>query len=72
VDADRNYMDGGKNYRLHLPPPILVKSFWSIIPYDTQTRSVLQTDLLVPAMHLRRWAGRFNCSKGFDNLVSVP
>ena len=28
--------------------------------------------LFVSAMHLRRWAGRFNCSKGFDNLVTVP
>jgi hypothetical protein len=44
VDADRNYLDGAKNYRLHLPPNIPVKTFWSVIPYDTQTRSVLQTD----------------------------
>jgi hypothetical protein len=44
VDADGNYLDGGKNYRLHLPPNIPVKTFWSLIPYDTQTRSVLQTD----------------------------
>ena len=43
-DAQGNYLDGGKNYRLHLPPNIPVKTFWSIIPYDTQTRSVLQTD----------------------------
>jgi hypothetical protein len=44
LDADKNYLDGGKNYRLHLPPNVPVKTFWSIIPYDTQTRSVLQTD----------------------------
>lgn len=44
LDADGNYLDGGKNYRLHLPPNVPVKTFWSIIPYDTQTRSVLQTD----------------------------
>jgi hypothetical protein len=44
VDADGNYLDGGKNYRLHLPPNVPVKTFWSLIPYDTQTRSVLQTD----------------------------
>ena len=44
VDADGNYLDGSKNYRLHLPPNIPVKTFWSLIPYDTQTRSVLQTD----------------------------
>jgi hypothetical protein len=44
LDADGNYLDGGKNYRLHLPPNVPVKTFWSLIPYDTQTRSVLQTD----------------------------
>jgi hypothetical protein len=44
ADSDGNYFDGGKNYRLHLPPNIPVKTFWSIIPYDTQTRSILQTD----------------------------
>ena len=44
VDARGNAFDGGKTYRLHLPPNIPAKQFWSLIPYDTQTRSVLQTD----------------------------
>jgi hypothetical protein len=44
LDADGNYLEGGKNYHLHLPPNIPVKTFWSIIPYDPQTRSILQTD----------------------------
>ncbi|MGC4017725.1 MAG: DUF1254 domain-containing protein [Luteolibacter sp.] len=44
VDKNRNYFDGGKNYRLRLPPKVPVATFWSLIPYDTQTRSVLQTD----------------------------
>jgi hypothetical protein len=43
-DSNGNYFDGGKNYRLHLPPKVPIKNFWSVIPYDTQTRSVLQTD----------------------------
>jgi len=43
-DSENNYFDGSKTYRLHLPPNIPVKTFWSLIPYDTQTRSVLQTD----------------------------
>lgn len=43
-DSDGNYFDGGKNYRLHLPPKVPINNFWSVIPYDTQTRSVLQTD----------------------------
>jgi hypothetical protein len=44
VDAIGNAFDGGKTYRLHLPPNIPAKQFWSLIPYDTQTRSVLQND----------------------------
>jgi hypothetical protein len=44
VDASGNAFDGSKTYRLHLPPNIPAKQFWSLIPYDTQTRSVLQTD----------------------------
>jgi hypothetical protein len=50
VDAKGNPFDGGKNYRLHLPPNIPVKDFWSVILYDSQTRSMLQTDQDWPAV----------------------
>jgi len=43
-DSEDHYLDGSKTYRLHLPPNIPVNNFWSLIPYDTQTRSILQTD----------------------------
>jgi len=66
-DATGHYLDGNRNYRLHLPPNIPAKDFWSFIVYDPQTRSLLQTDQQFPS------AG--NQRKGFvinpDNSADV-
>jgi len=43
VDADGNFFDGSKQYRLRLPKGVPAKNFWSICVYDPQTRSQLQT-----------------------------
>jgi hypothetical protein len=43
-------LDGGKSYRLHLPPDIPVKNFWSVIIYDNQARSMVQTDQRFPSV----------------------
>lgn len=50
VDSKGKPLDGGKNYKLHLPPNIPVEEFWSVILYDNQTRSMLQTDQRWPAV----------------------
>jgi hypothetical protein len=61
-DAAGQYLDGGKTYRLHLPAHIPAKDFWSVLIYDPQTRSMLQTDQRFPstgrppvARHRRRY-----------------
>ena len=45
--------DGARDYTLTLPAPIPVKTFWAIDIYDTQTRSLLQTDNPYPSVNNR-------------------
>jgi hypothetical protein len=50
LDKDGNALDGSKTYKVHLPPNIPAKDFWSFTLYDNQTRSMLQTDQRLPAV----------------------
>ncbi len=50
VDSQDKPFDGSKTYRLHLPPNIPAKDFWSIVVYDNQTRSMLQSDQQFPSL----------------------
>jgi Uncharacterized protein conserved in bacteria (DUF2147)/Protein of unknown function (DUF1214) len=43
MDADKNYFDGGKTYKVTLPANIPAAKFWSFTVYDNQTRSTLRT-----------------------------
>jgi hypothetical protein len=66
LDADRQPLDGGKNYKLRLPPNIPVKDFWSVIVYDTQTRSMLQTDQRFPSVSSQNKALQVNADGSVD------
>lgn len=50
VDSEGEGLDGGKTYKVHLPPNIPAKNFWSFVIYDNQTRSMLQTDAQFPSI----------------------
>ena len=54
VDADGRRFDGARRYRLRLPPSIPARHGWSVVLYDTQTRSMLQTDQRFPSISSRR------------------
>ena len=42
-DADGQYMDGARTYKVTLPGPIPAARFWSFTLHDNQTRSMLDT-----------------------------
>ena len=59
TDADGDYLDGSKNYKLNIPANVPAKDFWSVVVYDPQTRSELQTDQPFPSKNSKK-----------DNLVT--
>jgi hypothetical protein len=71
LDADGDVLDGGRTYRLHLPPDIPAKDFWSVMVYDPQTRSMLQTDQRFPGLNSTRSGVEANADGSID-LVFGP
>jgi hypothetical protein len=41
-DGNGDMLDGGKTYRMHLPPNVPAKLYWSVTCYDTVTRSQIE------------------------------
>ena len=56
LDVDRNgdYLDGSKHYRLNIPTNPPAKDFWSVVAYDPQTRSELQTGQPYPSKNNKK------------------
>ncbi len=54
LDANGDYLDGGKTYRMNIPKDAPAEKFWSICVYDPQTRSMLQTDQTFPSKQSQR------------------
>jgi hypothetical protein len=48
LDADKNYFDGSKSYKVTLPKGIPEANFWSFTLYDNMTRSMLDTPQRFP------------------------
>jgi len=66
LDANKKAFDGAKTYKLHLPPDVPVNNFWAVTLYDTQTRSLLQTDQSFPTVGSRSEGFRKNVDGSYD------
>jgi len=53
-DSLGNAFNGARTYQLHIPSNVPAKDFWSLVVYDTQTRSELQTGNPFPSLNNQR------------------
>lgn len=49
-DSSGAFLDGTKNYSLHIPANIPVKNFWSVVAYDADSRSILRNEQPFPSV----------------------
>lgn len=54
TDASGDYLDGSKDYQLKVPADVPAADFWSVVVYDPQTRSELQTSQPFPSRNNKR------------------
>ena len=73
LDSKGNYLDGGKTYKMNLPKDPPAKKFISIVLYDPQTRSELQTGQPYPSYSSARDKGKVSVnSDGSVDLYFGP
>ena len=58
LDANGDYLDGSKTYKLNLPKDAPAKKFISVVLYDPQTRSQLQTSQPFPSYNSEKGKGK--------------
>jgi len=66
VDSNKQPFDGSKTYRLHIPANPPVNNFWAVTIYDSQTRSMLQTDQPFPTVGSQTEGIRKNADGSHD------
>ncbi len=49
-DAVGKYLNGASTYKLHIPPNVPAKEFWSVLVYDSLNRSELKNGQKFPSI----------------------
>jgi hypothetical protein len=65
-DKEGHAFDGAKSYRLHVPPNVPAKQFWSVTLYDADTRSIILNE-----QHRSQLGSREDLARNADGSVDV-
>ena len=65
-DKDGNDLYGNKNYKINIPANVPAKDFWSMVVYDPQTRSELQTGQPFPSKNNQKSTLDYNADGSVD------
>lgn len=65
-DKAGEWLDGGRSYRLHVPPNPPIQLFWSVTVYDVDTRALIQNDQKVADR-----SSRMDLKKNPDGSVDI-
>ncbi len=66
LDSEKQPFDGSKTYKISLPPDAPIANFWAVTVYDTQTRSMLQTDQAAAGVDSKQENLRYNRDGSID------
>jgi hypothetical protein len=65
-DTAGEWLDGGRSYRLRVPPNPPIKLFWSVTLYDVDTRALILNDQKIPDR-----SSRMDLRKNADGSVDI-
>ncbi|HZM26888.1 MAG TPA: DUF1214 domain-containing protein, partial [Gemmatimonadales bacterium] len=65
-DGAGNWLDGGRSYRLHVPPHPPIEFFWSVTVYDVDTRALIQNQQKIADR-----SSRMDLGKNPDGSVDI-
>lgn len=65
-DKDGNDLYGNNNYKINIPANVPAKDFWSMVIYDPQTRSELQTGQPFPSKNNKKSVLDYNADGSVD------
>jgi hypothetical protein len=65
-DENGNYLSGDQTYKLNIPANVPARDFWSVVVYDPQTRSELQTSQDFPSKNNKKYQLDTNADGSVD------